>query len=363
MAKHLPARPNLDHLKKQAKTLLARLDRGDAEAAHVFIEHLPAAKKLTPARVRAAGFRLADAQSAIARQSGFATWPALSRHVDQLRALEGSWQFERLEVDGRKMPAAALSASRILIDGDRFRTESPEAVYEGVFTIDVDASPARIDIEFVEGPEAGNWSYGIYELNGDRMTMCLGLTGAARPEAFKTTAGSGHALEQLRRASADRPAAVKGGMRRAAAKSPATSAPVGPAAEDAAGFDAPMTPLLTRLQGDWAALELNRDGTQMPDEWLAFGSRVTTGNETKVVFGGQVMAHAKMRFDQTATPMTVDYLNLAGAGKGKISLGLFDWAGPGNDEARFTIATPGLPRPTDFAPGTGRTVSRWRRRA
>jgi uncharacterized protein (TIGR03067 family) len=361
VAKHLPARPNLDHLRKQAKTLLARLERGDADAAQAFIDHLPAAKNLTPARARSAGFRLADAQSAIARQSGFATWPALARYVDQLRALEGEWQFERLQVDGNIMPAAALSASRVLIDGDRFRTESPEATYDGVFTIDVEASPARIDIEFIEGPEAGNWSYGIYELDGDRLTMCLGLTGASRPEAFTTSAGSGHALEQLRRASAERPKTVSGGTRRAGANTSSPPAP-GPAADDGVdttAFDGPMTPLLTRLQGDWAAIELNRDGTEMPNEWLAFGSRVTTGAETKVVFGGQVMVHATMRFDETTAPVSVDYLNLAGAARGQVSLGLFEWTG---DEARFVVAVPGQSRPTDFAAGKGRTVSRWRRR-
>jgi len=359
VAKHLPARPHLDHLRKQAKTLLARLERGDAAAASVFIEHLPAAKQLTAARVRSAGFRLADAQSAVARQSGFAGWPALARHVEQLRALEGEWRFERLQVDGNTMPAAALSASRLLIDGDRFRTESPEAVYEGVFTIDVEASPACIDIEFVEGPEAGNWSYGIFELDGDRMTMCLGLTGAPRPKAFRTAAGSGHALEHLRRASMERPKAVSGGKRRANAKTESSAEPAAAPSVDPAAFDGPMTPLTTRLQGEWLAVELNRDGTPMPDQWLAFGSRVTTGNETKVVFGGQVMVHARMRFDETTTPMSVDYLNLAGAAKGKISLGVFEWMG---DEARFAIAVPGRPRPVDFAPGKDRTVSRWRRR-
>ncbi len=64
----------------------------------------------------------------------------------------------------------------MLIDGDRFRMESPEGDYEGIFTLDVDANPAQIDIEFVEGPEAGHWSYGIYQLDGDDLLLCLGLT-------------------------------------------------------------------------------------------------------------------------------------------------------------------------------------------
>jgi len=80
----------------------------------------------------------------------------------------------------------------------------------------------------------------------------------------------------------------------------------------------------------------------------------------KVVFGGQVMAHAKMRIDERASPMTVDYLNLSGAPKGKVSLGIIDWVG---DEARFLIAAPGLPRPANFeASGKGLTLSRWKRR-
>src|SRR5690349_5233664 len=96
--KTLPARPNLEHLKGQAKQLK-----------------------------KDAGGKLADAQAQVAKQNGFASWAALGRHVEALRALEGSWEFASLVVDG--VPAAAPGA-RILMDGDRFRTESPEAEWE-----------------------------------------------------------------------------------------------------------------------------------------------------------------------------------------------------------------------------------------
>src|SRR4029453_3246822 len=163
--------------------------------------------------VRAAGFRLADAQSVIARKSGFASWPGLARHVEQLRALEGVWAAKSLETDGAPMPVPSLPSAQLLIDGDRFRMESPEATYEGVFNIDVDTSPSHIEIEFVEGPETGEWSYGIYTLDGDDLTMCVGLTGSPRPTRFATTKGSGHALERFRRVSSARPASVTGGKR------------------------------------------------------------------------------------------------------------------------------------------------------
>ena len=205
MDKNLPARPNLDHLRRQAKALLAALKAREAEAVSTILKHLPAAQGMTAEQVLGTRFRLADAQSAIARKNGFAGWPHLARHVEQLRALEGTWSFARLEIDGSAIPAGALEASRVLIDGDRFRTESPEATYEGAFNINVEAQPHEIDIEFVEGPEAGNSNFGIFRLDGDTLDICLDVNGAARPIQFCTFPGSGHANETLKRTSQSRP--------------------------------------------------------------------------------------------------------------------------------------------------------------
>jgi ClpA/ClpB-like protein len=60
MSRHLPAHANLDHLKKQSKDLL-----------HDLQERNP-------------GSQLADAQHAIAREYGFASWPKLKAHVESL---------------------------------------------------------------------------------------------------------------------------------------------------------------------------------------------------------------------------------------------------------------------------------------
>ena len=67
MAKKLPPRPNLDHLRSQAKALLAALQSGDADAVATMREHLPAANGMSEEQIRKTPFRLADAQSAIAR--------------------------------------------------------------------------------------------------------------------------------------------------------------------------------------------------------------------------------------------------------------------------------------------------------
>jgi hypothetical protein len=60
MSRRLPDRPNLEHLKKQAKQRLSQLR-----------QHTPTAK-------------LADAQQAVARDYGFVSWPQLRAFVDSL---------------------------------------------------------------------------------------------------------------------------------------------------------------------------------------------------------------------------------------------------------------------------------------
>ncbi|HWA11209.1 MAG TPA: TIGR03067 domain-containing protein [Opitutaceae bacterium] len=351
MDKKLPARPNLDHLRRQAKALLADLAAGQAAAAATFREHLPAAKGLDAAQLKAAPFGLADAQAAVARQSGFAGWPHLARHVAQLRALEGTWVFERLETDGVALPAAMLGTSRVLIDGDRFRTETPEAIYEGVFNIDVEMDPAAIDIEFVAGPEAGNWNHGIFRVDGDRLEICLDLNGKARPGEFKTAAGRGHAWEVLRRASSARPPEVKGGV------APAAVSSASPA--DRAAFDYVPSPLLTQLQGEWSAVEVVRDGQPLPWLMLKMGKRSAKRNEVHIAFAGQTVIHALVKLDPSRDPVAIDYYNLDGMAKDTLQEGILRWI---DGDACFCMAAPGQPRPADFTstPGSGRTYSRWK---
>ena len=74
MSRDLPARPNLEFLKKQAKELLRELQQS---------------KPTT---------RLSDAQHALARDYGFASWPALHAHVEQATAVKvnpfaGTWSW------------------------------------------------------------------------------------------------------------------------------------------------------------------------------------------------------------------------------------------------------------------------------
>lgn len=81
MSRELPARPNLEHLKKQAKELLRNFREGDAAARELFRAH--------GSLLSGAGSKLADAQHVLAREYGFDTWAKLKEHVELASAAPG----------------------------------------------------------------------------------------------------------------------------------------------------------------------------------------------------------------------------------------------------------------------------------
>ena len=74
----LPSRPNLEHLKGQARTLQRQVRAGEKVA----LDTVRAFHPRPGVAESAATFPLADAQLVLARQYGFPSWPALRRHLD-----------------------------------------------------------------------------------------------------------------------------------------------------------------------------------------------------------------------------------------------------------------------------------------
>jgi len=74
MSRILPPRPNLEHLKAQAKVLLRSLEEGSSDAIQRHRAFASTTLSSSP--------KLADAQFVIAREYGFASWPKLKAHVE-----------------------------------------------------------------------------------------------------------------------------------------------------------------------------------------------------------------------------------------------------------------------------------------
>jgi len=135
--KQLPPRPNLEQLRKQAKSLLKRRQAADSEALTRIRESHPRWRKLSQEEIAGAPFTLADAQLVIASEYGFASWSSLQSQVKMLEAASnpaeivaslrdaaGKGDLTRLN--------ALLAANPELIDergGEGVRTALHQAVF------------------------------------------------------------------------------------------------------------------------------------------------------------------------------------------------------------------------------------------
>lgn len=184
--RHLPVRPNLDHLTHEAKALLRDIKRGDPAAIADLRTHHP--DSIDPAMAT-----LADVQLALARSYGVARWPRL---VQACRLIDAIWRDDieavrtlvkhnprLLHEDARGVPgnwgppmsyAANLGRDRII------------AVLRGLGATDVqfafdraclqgEIATARTLQAMGARPIAGSVMGPCETLNGDGLTFLLGL--------------------------------------------------------------------------------------------------------------------------------------------------------------------------------------------
>ena len=89
--RHIPVRPNLRQLKIQAKDLLSAIHRGEADAVAEFIQSHPHGTEIDAKYVK-----LAEAQLALARSYGLASWPRL---VQACKLIDAIWRDDLQDVE------------------------------------------------------------------------------------------------------------------------------------------------------------------------------------------------------------------------------------------------------------------------
>ena len=81
MSRRLPDRPDLDHLRREAKALLRTHREGESHACET-LRHIARLKELPEAEFATAAVSLQEAQHALARDYGFKNWRALRDEVE-----------------------------------------------------------------------------------------------------------------------------------------------------------------------------------------------------------------------------------------------------------------------------------------
>ncbi len=113
----------------------------------------------------------------------------------ELKRLAGTWQGVAAEEGGEAAVADTAKQLRLEFDGEKFKAYFGDMVLmAGTLKLDPSAKPKAIDLKSSEGRLAGKTGEGIYELDGDKLKLCLVEPGEKRPAELKTAKQGQHLI-------------------------------------------------------------------------------------------------------------------------------------------------------------------------
>ena len=115
----------------------------------------------------------------------------------ELAKLQGTWQLTSATKDGQPTPDEVVQKIRIVIkDSTHTVYFDKETIAKEIpFTIDPETDPRATDDKLPDG----KFIRGIYRLDGDTLTSCVGARDKDRPKEFAAGAGTGCTLRVFKR--------------------------------------------------------------------------------------------------------------------------------------------------------------------
>jgi uncharacterized protein (TIGR03067 family) len=121
--------------------------------------------------------------------------------------LAGQWEPVTAELGGQVFPVANFGGAILRLTADAYEFGGDKGTYAMVSS----TRPARLDIQGVEGPNAGRTIQAIYQLAGEELTVCYQLGPGDRPGDFTSPKGSQVLLVHYRRVRVSRATLGAGG--------------------------------------------------------------------------------------------------------------------------------------------------------
>ena len=104
------------------------------------------------------------------------------RAREDLKLLQGVWHGVSLESGGKTAPADFVQKGRYVFKGNTVTIfEGDKKLGRGKVVLDTSSSPKAIDLIALDGPDKGKTTVGIYKIEGDTLTLCIG---GKRPTEF-----------------------------------------------------------------------------------------------------------------------------------------------------------------------------------
>jgi uncharacterized protein (TIGR03067 family) len=263
------------------------------------------------------------------RNSGAMTPDAADRETDRNQAIaaelakfQGTWQLVFAETDGKKMPGEQAKQIRIRIEKDRHTVTFGDTVVarEVKFNIDPTTQPKSTEDTLEDEPYRGKKIRGVYLLDGDTLTSCVGAIDAPRPTEFSSKSGSGQTLRRFTRVKTV-----------AAAK---TNSPEEANAKEYRVFE-----------GTWRIVAMQIGGKDFPAEAFKNSLLIFKGRDFTAI-NHRATTRGSFLVDTTKSPKTMDITIIDGPAKGAIYKNIYELKG---DTYKLCgTSTAGKDRPKDF---------------
>ena len=144
-------------------------------------------------------FRRAEAASPSAdfgEAANVSTTPSDARTT----AIDGEWAMLSGVFNGAAMADDMVKWCTRVSRGDITKVlAGPNVMLEARFTLDDAATPWSVDYMNLRGALKGKAQYGIADLSGDTLRVCMSPPGHARPSAFTSSPGDNRSLTTWRR--------------------------------------------------------------------------------------------------------------------------------------------------------------------
>jgi uncharacterized protein (TIGR03067 family) len=108
-----------------------------------------------------------------------------AEEVDDLKALTGVWKPTEANLGDNLIDPLLLEKARVVYEGDKYTISIDEKVEKGSFTLDAKKSPKTMDIFPTQGDNNGKTFLAVYELSGNKLTICYSLSPGTRPDSFE----------------------------------------------------------------------------------------------------------------------------------------------------------------------------------
>ncbi len=250
----------------------------------------------------------------------------------ELAKLQGTWQLISAETNGKKTPEDQVKQIRVKIEKNHHTVTFGDQVVarEVTFTLDPTTQPKSIEDTLSEEPYRGKKIRGIYLLEGDSLTACVGAIDAPRPTEFSSKPGSGQTLRQFQRV-----------------KTVATAKPVDIEEVNAKEYRA--------FEGTWRIVSIQAEGKDIPAERFKSSRLIFKGRDFTAI-NDRGTTPGTISVDASKSPKTMDVTITDGPAKGAIFRNIYELKGDTYKLCGSTTGGKDRPKEFDAKPGSGYIV-------